>query len=121
MIRFALLLLMSLAVSSQALAAVKWNNSNSSKATSSEDSNIKKIREMGYGNEWYNLEAYAEDIVRRIGDKNNELEIYDGYLFQIPTIINYQISDATLEYYYLISDMHRKTNKQEQGKNSQKL
>ena len=113
MIRFALLLLMSLALSSQAIAAVKWNNSNSSKATSSEDSNIKKIRKMGYGNEWYNLEAYAEDIVRRIGDKNNELEIYDGYLFQIPNITNYQISDATLEYYYLISDMHRKTNKHE--------
>jgi len=31
MFRFALILLMSLAVSSQAVAAVKWNNSNSSK------------------------------------------------------------------------------------------
>ena len=36
MIRFALLLLLSLAVSSQAMAAVKWNNSKSNKSCKSQ-------------------------------------------------------------------------------------
>ena len=40
MIRFALLLLMSLAVSSQAVAAVKWNNPESKNKTQKEQ-NIK--------------------------------------------------------------------------------
>ena len=87
MIRFALILLMSLAVSSQAFG-------------DSESSNINKIRNMDYD---HNQMAIAQDIIRGLGDKNNELEIYDGYLFQPPNNVGKQISDASLEYYYLMA------------------
>ena len=96
MFRFAFILLMSLAVSSQAF--------------SSDDVNIKKIRNMGYD---LKQRAIAEDIIHSLGKKNKELEIYNGYLFQPPINLSKQISDASLEYYYRISDARPKTRPKE--------
>ena len=92
MIRFALILLMSLTVSSQAIA--------------DESSNINKIKNMDYD---YNQMAIAQDIIRKLGDRNNKLEIYDDYLFQPPSNLRKQISDATLEYYYLMGTKRPET------------
>ena len=71
-----------------------------SQAIGAESSNINKIRDMDYD---YNQRVIAEDIIRRLGDKSSELVIYDGYLFQPPSNIRKQISDASLEYYYLMT------------------
>ena len=71
-----------------------------SQAMGTESSNINKIRDMDYD---YNQRVMAEDIIRRLGDKSSELEIYDGHLFQPPSNIRKQISDASLEYYYLMT------------------
>lgn len=71
-----------------------------SQAIGAESSNINKIRDMDYD---YNQRVMAEDIIRRLGDKSSELEIYDGHLFQPPSNIRKQISDASLEYYYLMT------------------
>ena len=85
MFRLLSVLVLSLAVSSQVNA--------------DESSNINKIRNMDYD---YKQMAIAQDIIRKLGDKNNELEIYDGHLFQPPNNVGKQISDASLEYYYLM-------------------
>lgn len=71
-----------------------------SQAMGTESSNINKIRDMDYD---YNQRVMAEDIIRRLGDKSSELEVYDGHLFQPPSNIRKQISDASLEYYYLMT------------------
>ena len=47
MFRFALLLLMSLAVSSQAIAAVKWNNSPGSKIEEKNSQSVKSCKHLG--------------------------------------------------------------------------
>ena len=86
MFRFWFVFVLSLTVSSQAVAE--------------ESSNINKIRNMNYDS---NQIAIASEIIRKLEDKSNELEIYDGYLFQPPNNLGKQISDATLEYYYLMT------------------
>ena len=47
MIRIALILLMSLAVSSQAVAAVKWNNSSGSKIEEKNSQSVKSCKHLG--------------------------------------------------------------------------
>ena len=64
MFRLSFLIVLSLAVISQAIGA--------------ESSNINKIRNMDYD---YNQRVIAEDIIRRLDNKNSNLVIYDGHMF----------------------------------------
>ena len=89
MFRLLFLIALSLGLCSQAVAAVKWNNSGGNSSS--------KMTE--------------QKILNSLKEKP---QIFEGYKFQIPNITDYQISDATLEYYYLMSDMLRANNKSEQ-------
>ena len=51
----------------------------------------------------------ATEIINRLGKRRKNLVIYDGSLFQPPKSAKKQISDASLEYYYLIQDARPKT------------
>ena len=88
MIRFALLLLMSVVACTTAFA--------------SETENINKLKLMGYDSIHRSV---AEEIIRSLGDKNKDLEIFDGHLFQPPSNLRKRLSDASLEYYYRISEV----------------
>ena len=105
MFRLLSVLVLSLAVSSQAF--------------SSDDENINMIRKMDYDS---SQRAMAEEIIRQLGNKSKDLKIYEGYKFQPPNNIGKQISDATLEYYYLMTVGRPKTRPNEyfivQGSNS---
>jgi len=92
MIRFALLLLMSV---------VAWTT-----AFASETENINKLKLMDYDRYQRSI---AEEIIRSFGDKNKDLEIFDGHLFQPPSNLRKQLSDASLEYYFRISAARPKT------------
>ncbi|MDB3916770.1 hypothetical protein N9372_03665 [Alphaproteobacteria bacterium] len=91
----------------------------SSQAITDESYNINKIRNMDYD---YNQMAIASEIIRKLEDKSNKLEIYDGHLFQPPSNLRKQISDATLEYYYLMTTKRPETRPNEyyivQGSNN---
>ena len=66
MFRFALLLLTSLALSSHAVAAVKWNNSSSSSATSGREVNISTILPSETSSNYYcnkELGSFVNDFV----------------------------------------------------------
>ena len=51
----------------------------------------------------------ASKIISNLGEKQRDLVIYDGSLFQPPKSLKKQLSDASLEYYYLIQDARPKT------------
>ena len=51
----------------------------------------------------------ATEIINGLGKRRKNLVIYDGSLFQPPKSAKKQISDASLEYYYLIQDARPKT------------
>ena len=88
MIRFALIMLMSV---------VAWTT-----AFASETENIKKLKLMGYDS---THRSVAEEIIRSLGDKNKDLEIFAGHLFEPPSNLRKRLSDASLEYYYRISEV----------------
>jgi len=54
----------------------------------------------------------ATEIIQNLGNKkkDKDLVIYEGDLFQPPRFLKKQMSDASLEFYYLIQDARRKIN-----------
>ena len=52
----------------------------------------------------------ATEIIQNLGNRKKDLVIYEGDLFQPPSSLKKQMSDASLEYYYLIQDARRKIN-----------
>ena len=77
-----------------------------SKSFASETSNINKLDLMNYHP---SQRAAAEEIIHSLGEKNKDLEIFDGHLFQPPKNLRRQLSDASLEYYYRISTARPQT------------
>ena len=55
----------------------------------------------------------ASQIVQGLGDKRVDLVIYDGSLFQPPRSLKEQMSDASLEFYYLMQNARLKTDPDE--------
>ena len=51
----------------------------------------------------------ATEIINGLGKRRKNLVIYDGGLFQPPKSAKKQMSDASLEYYYLMQDARPKT------------
>lgn len=62
----------------------------------------------GHGYDDYQKKI-ATEIINGLGDRRKNLVIYDGSIFQPPKSSKKQISDASLEYYYLIQDARPKT------------
>ena len=51
----------------------------------------------------------ATEIINGLGERRKNLVIYDGSLFQPPKSAKKQMSDASLEYYYLMQDARPKS------------
>ena len=61
------------------------------------------------GHDYDNIQKQiATQIIQNLGNRKKDLVIYEGGLFQPPRSLKKQMSDASLEYYYLIQDARRK-------------
>ena len=52
----------------------------------------------------------ATEIIQNLGNRKKDLVIYEGEMFKSQSSLKKQMSDASLEFYYLIQDAKRKIN-----------